>query len=101
MYVVKPLEVVSISLQWFAINIGAASCYFSYQKSILEELVMENVVIFSGHLEYFLTIWYIKWANGNFVHMYEVIWYIFSVLVYCTKKNLATLINISENAENA
>jgi phosphotransferase system glucose/maltose/N-acetylglucosamine-specific IIC component len=30
--------------------------------------------------------WYILWPFGNFV----VIWYIFPVLVYCIKKNLAT-----------
>jgi hypothetical protein len=53
----------------------------------LEGLGMENVDINSGHLGYFITIGYIKWAFGNF----EVIWYIFAALVYCTKKNLATI----------
>jgi hypothetical protein len=39
---------------------------------------MENVVLYSGHLEYFTTIGYILWAFGSFV----VIWYIFSSLWY-------------------
>jgi transposase InsO family protein len=43
---------------------------FSDQKSqfgsILEDLGMEIVVIFSGNLEYFKTIEYILWAFGNF-----------------------------------
>jgi hypothetical protein len=37
--------------------------------------------IFCGHLVYFVAIWYILWSFGVF----------FPVLVYCTKKNLATL----------
>jgi hypothetical protein len=48
---------------------------------------MENVVLPSGHLEYFATTVYILGAFGNFL----VIWYFAPVLVYCTKKNLATL----------
>jgi hypothetical protein len=48
---------------------------------ILADLEMENAVIYSGHLEYFTTI-------GYFI----VIWYIFPALVYCTKKNLSTLV---------
>jgi hypothetical protein len=39
-----------------------------------------HLVYFCGHLVYFVTIWY-----------FRVIWYIFSVLVCCTKVNLATL----------
>jgi hypothetical protein len=66
--------------------------FFSDQKyqfgSIFDDLGMENVVIYSGHLEYFTTIGHILWAFGNLV----VIWYIFPTLVYCTKKNLATLL---------
>jgi hypothetical protein len=65
--------------------------FFSDQKSqfghILEDLRMENVVVYSGNLEYFTTLGYILWAFGNFVVG------IFSpTLVYCTKKNLATQI---------
>jgi hypothetical protein len=44
---------------------------------------MENVVIYSGHLEYFTTNGYILWV--------AVIWYVFPALVCCTDKNLATL----------
>jgi hypothetical protein len=55
---------------------------------ILEDLEMENVFIWSVHLEYFTTIGYIYSTFGNFV----VIWCIFPALVYCTKKNLATLV---------
>jgi hypothetical protein len=51
--------------------------FFSDQKYqfgyILEGLEMENVVIFSDHLEYFTTTGYILWAFSNFV----VIWYTF------------------------
>jgi hypothetical protein len=56
---------------------GLPDGFFSDQKSqfgyILEDLGMENVVIYSGHLEYFTTIGHILWAFGNFL----VIWYIF------------------------
>jgi hypothetical protein len=48
---------------------------------------MEKVGIFFGHLEYIMDIWYILWLFGNL----EGIWYISPVLVYCVKKNLATL----------
>jgi hypothetical protein len=34
---------------------------------------MENAVIYSDHMEYFTTIWYILWDIGYFL----VIWYIF------------------------
>jgi hypothetical protein len=49
---------------------------------ILEELVMLHVGLFHGHLVYFTAIWYILWLFGIFS----------PVLVYCTKKNLATLL---------
>jgi hypothetical protein len=43
---------------------------------------------------YFMAIWNILWRFGIFyvrlVH-FVLIWYIFPVLVSCTKKNLATL----------
>jgi hypothetical protein len=42
---------------------------------------MVDVGIFYGHLAYFVAIWYIF---GNL--------YVFPVLVCCTKKNLATLV---------
>jgi hypothetical protein len=48
---------------------------------------MKNVGMFYGLLEYFTDIWY-KWP---FVKD-EVIRYVFPNLVYCIKKNLATLI---------
>jgi hypothetical protein len=50
--------------------------------------------IFYGYLVYFMVIWYIMWLFGIFYgHLvyYVVIWSIFSVLVCCSKKNLATL----------
>jgi hypothetical protein len=50
--------------------------YLETQKSqsvyILEDLGMENAVIYSGHLEYFISIGYILWEIG-----YLVIWFIF------------------------
>jgi hypothetical protein len=48
---------------------------------ILRGLGLENVVISCGHLVYFTTIWYV----------FVAIWYFFPVLVFCTKKNLASL----------
>jgi hypothetical protein len=65
---------------------------FSNRKSqfgyILEGLAMEDVGIF-------LAIWSILRQfglfYGNLVY-FVVIWYIFTVLVCCTKKNLATLV---------
>jgi hypothetical protein len=53
----------------------------------LQDLGMENVVVHSGHLEYFTTIGYILWACNNFV----VIWYIFPSFGTLYKQNLATL----------
>jgi hypothetical protein len=44
----------------------------------LEELRMENVVIFSGYWEYDRTIGYILWAIDDFA----VIWYIFPPFWY-------------------
>jgi hypothetical protein len=46
---------------------------YSQYGYILEDLGMENVVIYSGRLAYFTTNGYILWAFGNFV----VIWYFF------------------------
>jgi hypothetical protein len=43
---------------------------------------MENADIFYGHIEIF---------HGHMVY-FTAIWYIFPVLVSCTKKNLATLL---------
>jgi hypothetical protein len=51
---------------------------------ILGDVVMKNVGLFSGNFVPFMSIWYI--------HVCFVgIGYIFTILVYCTKKNLATL----------
>jgi hypothetical protein len=66
---------------------------FSNQKSkfgqILEGLAMEDVGIFYGRLVHFTVFCYILWtfgiARGDLV-------YFFPVLVFCTKKNLATLV---------
>jgi hypothetical protein len=44
-------------------------------------LLYFTAVIFNGYLVFFLAIWYIQWSFGI----------VFPVLVYCTKKNLATL----------
>jgi hypothetical protein len=50
-------------------------------------------------LVYFIAIWNILWTfgilYGHLVH-FVFIWYIFPVLVSCTKKNLATLILTTE-----
>jgi hypothetical protein len=57
---------------------------------------MKNVALYCGRLEYFINIGYILWEVGNLV----VIWHIFPALVYCTKKNLATLHATAENIAN-
>jgi hypothetical protein len=66
---------------------GLPDGFFSNQKFKFEGLRLENVDIVYGHLEYFTDrgIFY-----GYLVH-FVYIWYIFPVLVTCTKKNLATL----------
>jgi hypothetical protein len=43
---------------------------------------MEKVGIYYGYLEYTTAIWHILWPFGNLV----------TILVYCVKKNLATLL---------
>jgi hypothetical protein len=67
---------------------GLPDGFFLDQKSkfgnILEDIVMDIVVIFSGHLEYFTTIGYMLWAFGNSSNFSPG-------FVYCTKENLATL----------
>jgi hypothetical protein len=56
---------------------------------------MEKVGIFYVHLEYILAIWYILWPLGALV----ATWNIFPVLVYCVKKNLATLFDLTTQTE--
>jgi hypothetical protein len=73
---------------------------FSYPKSqyiytymyILKGLGMENVG-FCGHLEYFISIRCILGAIC-------IIWYIFPVLVFWTKKNLAALTEVRQRLHN-
>jgi hypothetical protein len=50
---------------------------------------MEDVGIFYGHSVYFMAIWYILWLFGIF---YGYLVYFSPVLVCCTEKNLATLV---------
>jgi hypothetical protein len=45
-------------------------------------------MFFYGPSEYSKAIYYTLWSLGNI----ELIWYIFPVLVYCIKRNLASLI---------
>jgi hypothetical protein len=63
---------------------GLPDGFFSNQKFqfglILEGPRLENVNIINGHLEYFTDIWYI-----------------FPVLISCTKKNLSTMTNQGGN----
>jgi hypothetical protein len=49
---------------------------------------METVGVFYSYLEYFTDTWDIF---NHLVH-FVLNWYIFPVLVSCTKKNLATLL---------
>jgi hypothetical protein len=50
---------------------------------------MEDGVLFYGHLVHFTVFCYILW---NIMVQFVAIWYIFPVLLFCTKKNLATLV---------
>jgi hypothetical protein len=76
---------------------GLPDGLFSNQKNpqILEGLAVEDVGIFYGHLVHFTVFCYILWTfdivRGNLV-------YFFPVLVFCTKKNLATLIKSRQNS---
>jgi hypothetical protein len=62
--------------------------YFRIKNPNLEGLAIEDVGMCYGHLVHFAAIWYILWTIGIYI---VVIWYVFSVLVCCGKKNLATL----------
>jgi hypothetical protein len=70
---------------------GLPDGLFSNQKSkfgfILEGLVMEEVAMFYGHLVRFTVFCYILWTFG----VVRGILVYFSVLVFRTKKNLATM----------
>jgi hypothetical protein len=51
-------------------------------------------VLLRKMLVYFIDIWSILWSFGIFYRhfvYFVVIWYVFPVLVFCTKKNPATL----------
>jgi hypothetical protein len=68
---------------------GCQMVSFSDQKSqfgyILEDLGMENVVLYSGHLKFFTTIWYILWAFGNFLVILAYsspLWYIVPIKIW-------------------
>jgi hypothetical protein len=54
---------------------GLPDGFFSDQKYqlgyILEDLGIENIVVYSGPLEYFTTIGYILWAFDNFVFIWH------------------------------
>jgi hypothetical protein len=49
---------------------------------------MDDVAKFYGRLVYFPATWYFY---GNLVYL-MVFWYIFPFSVYCTKKNMATVV---------
>jgi hypothetical protein len=53
---------------------------------------MDDVGIFCGHVVNFTAIWYISWPFGIFPPHFGIF---FPVLVFCTKKNLATLTGVS------
>jgi hypothetical protein len=85
---------VSLSAKSFSVTclpvFSVARWYIFIPKLLIKVnfggLGMKKLLYFCGHLEYFTAIWYIF---GHLVNV-VVIWYIFPVLVYFTKKNLAT-----------
>jgi hypothetical protein len=62
----------------------------------LEGLALEDVGIFYGRLVHFTVFFNIFY--GHLVQ-FVVIWYIFPVSVFCTKKNLATLVTTNQTKE--
>jgi hypothetical protein len=56
---------------------------------------MEDDGLFYSHLVYFTAIWHILWP----FYIFFVLWYIFPLLVYCKKKDLATLLESSDVAQ--
>jgi hypothetical protein len=78
-------------LRIYHLRTGLPDGIFSNQKYlfglILESLAMEDIGIFYGHLFFF---WSLGILCSHLVYV-MVIWYIFSFLVCCAKKNLATL----------
>jgi hypothetical protein len=55
-------------------------------------LDLENVYVFYAQMEYFSEIWEVY---GHLVHFVSF-WYIFPFFVSCTRKNLATLVEVAE-----
>jgi hypothetical protein len=84
-------------------SLGAISCHLGCQ---MVRLQTKNInlgkfwrVLQWKMLVYFKAIWFILWLSGilyGFLVHLKVIWYILPVLVTCSKKNLATLLVISE-----
>jgi hypothetical protein len=60
-------------------NVGLFYVHLVYFMSIWS--ILRPFGLFYGHWKYFIAVWYILWPFGIF----------FPVLVYCTKKNPATL----------
>jgi hypothetical protein len=71
---------------------GCQMAYFQTKNptlgKFLKGLAMEDVGLFYGNLVYFATTWYNLWQSGI---LYSHWVHFFTVLVYCLKKNLATL----------
>jgi hypothetical protein len=63
-------DILQVTVSWNWSRAGLPDGFFSDQKSqfgyILEGLRKDNVVIYSGHLEYFTTIGYILWSFDIF-----------------------------------
>jgi hypothetical protein len=55
---------------------------------------MKDVGKFYEHFVYFTSIWYILWPFGIFWGHFGIF---FPVLVYCSKKNLTTLVKQTKN----
>jgi hypothetical protein len=76
---------------------GCQMAYFQNKNPKLgkfwRDLEWKMLAYLYGDLEFITAVWYILCPFGNLV----VIWYIFPVLVYCVKKNMATLMYICEN----
>jgi hypothetical protein len=82
MYACRKYSMLSRVARWFVlkpkipiwINLGGSFNGKSWY-------ILWPVGLFYGHWKYFMAIWYSLWSFGIFLH----------VLVFCTKKNLATL----------
>jgi hypothetical protein len=78
---------------------GGKFCYLLWAFGVFYKhlvYILHGYLVYylHGYLVYYMVIWYTLCSFGKF---FVVIWHIFSILVYCTKTNLATLVPTSSS----